>query len=42
MSAEAAEGDLGHGRQQLSRLFNAAHRVIPELRLIEEASPRRR
>jgi hypothetical protein len=39
MSAEASEDDLGHGRHQLSQLFHAAHRVITELRLIEEASP---
>jgi hypothetical protein len=37
MSAEAAEDDLGHGRHQLSPVFHAAHRVIAELRLIEEA-----
>jgi hypothetical protein len=37
MSAEAAEDDLGHGRHQLSPAFYAAHRVITEPRLIDEA-----
>jgi ADP-ribosylglycohydrolase len=37
MSAEASEDDLGHGRHQLSPVFHAAHRVIAELRLVEEA-----
>lgn len=37
MSAEASEDDLGHGRHQLSAVFHAAHRVITELRLIDEA-----
>jgi len=37
MSAEASEDDLGHCRHQLSPVFHAAHRVITELRLIDEA-----
>jgi hypothetical protein len=37
MSTEASEDDLGHGRHQLSPAFHAAHRVITELRLIDEA-----
>jgi hypothetical protein len=42
MSAEASEDDLGHGRHQLSAVFYAAHRVITELRLIDEARQRSR
>ena len=37
MSAEASEDDLGYGRHQLSPVFYAAHRVVTELRLIDEA-----
>jgi hypothetical protein len=37
LSAEASEEDLGCGRHKLSRVFHAAHRVITELRLIDEA-----
>jgi hypothetical protein len=37
LSAEASEGDLGHGRDQLSPVFHAAERVITELRLVDEA-----
>jgi hypothetical protein len=37
MSAAAPEDDLGHGRHPLSPVFHAAHRVITELRLIDEA-----
>jgi len=35
--AEASEDDLGYGSHQLSPVFHAAHRVITELRLIDEA-----
>jgi hypothetical protein len=41
LSAEASEDDLGHGRHPLSPLFYAAHRVITELRLIDEAKSSR-
>jgi hypothetical protein len=37
MSAAASEDDLGRGRHQLSPVFHAAHRVITELRLVDEA-----
>lgn len=37
MSAEASEDDLADGGHQLSPVFYAAHRVITELRLIDEA-----
>jgi len=37
MSAQASEDDLGNGRHQLSPVFRAAHRVITELRLLDEA-----
>jgi hypothetical protein len=40
LSAEASEDDLGRGRHQLSPVFHAGHRVIAELRLIDQA-PRR-
>jgi hypothetical protein len=40
--AQASEDDLGHGRHQLSPVFYAAHRVITELRLIDEAKGGRR
>jgi hypothetical protein len=40
MSAEAPEDDLGHGRHPLWPVFYAAHRVITELRLIDEAKQR--
>jgi len=33
----ADEDDLGYGRHALSAVFHAAHEVITELRLIEEA-----
>lgn len=36
-SVEADENDLGHGRHPLSPVFHAAHDVITELRLIDEA-----
>lgn len=34
---EADEDDLGYGRHPLSPLFHAAHDVLTELRLIDEA-----
>jgi hypothetical protein len=37
LSAEASEDDLGYGRHQLSPVFYAAHRVVTELRFIDEA-----
>ena len=40
LSAAASEDHLGHGRHQLSPVFHAAHRVITELRLIEETKHR--
>jgi hypothetical protein len=36
MSAQASEDDLGNGRHQLSPVFHAVHRVITELRLLDE------
>lgn len=41
LAAEAPEDDLGYGRHPLSPVFHAAHRVITELRLIDEASRQR-
>lgn len=37
LTGEANEDDLGHGRHPLSPVFHAGHRVITELRLIDEA-----
>lgn len=37
VSAEATEDDLGHGRHPLSAVFHAGHRVITELRRMDEA-----
>jgi len=34
---EASENDLGEGRSELSPVFHAAHSVIGELRMIDEA-----
>jgi hypothetical protein len=36
---EAAEDDLGYGRDALSPVFHAAHNVVTELRLIDEQRP---
>ena len=36
-AGEATEDDLGQGRHPLSPVFHAGHRVITELRLIDEA-----
>jgi hypothetical protein len=36
-AAEAAEADLRPGRHPLAPLFRAAHDVITEMRLVEEA-----
>jgi hypothetical protein len=41
LAAQAPEDDLGHGRHPLSPVFHAAHRVITELRLIDETSAQR-
>ncbi len=41
LAAEGPEDDLGHGRHPLSPVFHAAHRVITELRLIDESSRQR-
>lgn len=41
LAAQAPEDDLGHGRHPLSPVFHAAHRVITELRLIDETSRQR-
>jgi hypothetical protein len=35
---EAADNDLGEGRSPLSPVFHAAHGVITQLRLIDEAN----
>jgi hypothetical protein len=35
-AATVPKDDLGHGRHPASPLFHAAHRVISELRLIDE------
>ncbi len=42
LAAEAAEDDLGHGRHQLSPVFHAGHRVITQLRIIDEARSTRK
>jgi hypothetical protein len=41
LAAEAPEEDLGYGRHPLSPVFHAAHRVITELRHIDESSQKR-
>ncbi len=41
LAAQAPEDDLGHGRHPLSPVFHAAHRVITELKLIDESARQR-
>jgi hypothetical protein len=35
----AAEDDLGHGRHPASALFHAAHEVLTQMRLVQQADP---
>jgi hypothetical protein len=37
----AGEDDLGHGRHPASALFHAAHEVLTQMRLVQEAGPGR-
>lgn len=37
LAAEASEDDLGEGRHALSPLFYAAHELITEMRMVDEA-----